>query len=168
MHLLNMLDHCRTMAEEPEGIISFWVFLALFRQLEDDTDRGSLAIERKASEKARFNRDEVREFREIYSHWYKKFEEISNACAAGYDFVDCGVAPGERALTCQGISRILRSLGVKMPRKADHDALLQICKDSDFDGNGFIDFPDFLVVMRRLLDENFAGIQEVISPHNQH
>ena len=39
------------------------------RTLEDDNDRTSLAVERKAAEKAKFTKDEVLEFREIFFYW---------------------------------------------------------------------------------------------------
>jgi len=137
-----------------EGQTTFWVFLRLLRILEDDNDRNSLAVERKAAEKARFAADEVHEFREIFDHWHSRLKELGEGC---------GAATSGKALTSEGIARILRSLGLKLPAPSDYVELDAICKECDQDKNGNIDFPDFLVLMRWLLDMDFRKINEHIA-----
>jgi len=152
--VLKTLEECGELAEEPPGKTTFWVFLRLMRTMEDDKDRGSLAVERKAAEKAGFGPEEVREFREVFDHWHERLARLGDGC---------GTAAGGKALTSEGIARILRSLGINLPRRADYECLENICQACDQDGNGNIDFPDFLAVMRRLLDDNFRNIHQHIS-----
>lgn len=155
--ILSMLDRCRAMAEEPSEKITYWVYLRLLRILEDDQDRGSLAVERQAAEKARFSKDEVIEFREIFVSWYDLLNSLGE---------DSGAAKDVRALTADGIARILRSLGVRVSSRTDLDRLGVLTRECDQDGNGKVDFPDFLMLMRRLMDENFKHINEVIGAHH--
>merc|ERR1712139_1476 len=140
-----------------EGSTTFYVFLRLLRILEDDKDRTSLAVERKAAEKAKMSHDEVGEFRLIFDHWYNALKELGDGC---------GAAQNGKALTSEGIARILRSLGLRLPSLADYDHLAQLCKECDQDGNGNVDFPDFLVLWRRLLDINFRNLNDVIAKHH--
>lgn len=156
MHMISRLADCREQAEENTGKTTFWAFLRLLRTLEDDQDRGSLNVERKAAEEAGFTMDEVREFREIFNHWHTKLASLGE---------NCGAASSGTALTTEGIARILRSLGVTLPAKSDYEALGVICASCDIDGNGSVDFPDFLRVMRQLLDTNFRNINEYIAGH---
>lgn len=149
--LLANLGRCRDLAEEPDGKNTFWVFLQLLRDLEDDEDRASLAVERQAMEKAGFSRQEVGEFREIFEHWYTKLLVLGPAC---------GAADSCKALTAEGVARILRAIGIALPKASDYALLEDICRECDFDGNGQVDFPDFLVVMSRLVGSNFRGINE--------
>jgi len=149
--VIERLDMCAEQAGEEHGHITFWVFLRLMRTLEDDEDRSSLAVERKAAEKAKFNIEEVQEFRAIFDRWHICLKDLGEGC---------GAAKEGKALTSEGIARILRSLHVHLPHVSDYTQLEQICMDSDIDGNGNVDFPDFLVVMRRLLDENFRHIND--------
>jgi len=152
--LIERLGVCADLAGEERGMITFWVFLRLMRTLEDDDDRASLAVERKAAEKARFSIEEVSEFRAIFDFWHKSLWELGDGC---------GAANEGKALTSDGIARILRSLHITLPKKSDYQQVEDICTDSDIDGNGNVDFPDFLVVMRRLLDDNFRNINETLA-----
>lgn len=149
--IMQLMEECKIAAEEQSDKITFWVFLRLMRTLEDDNDRSSLAVEKKAAEKANFNKDEVLEFREIFYSWADQLSEMGDGG---------GAAKGVRALTSDGVIRMLRSLGVTLVH-ADREYLHQMAKECDHDGNGAVDFPDFLILIRRILDENFGSIKDV-------
>eukprot|EP00746_Dinoflagellata_sp_MGD_P166198 gnl/MRDRNA2_/MRDRNA2_95929_c0_seq1.p1 gnl/MRDRNA2_/MRDRNA2_95929_c0~~gnl/MRDRNA2_/MRDRNA2_95929_c0_seq1.p1 ORF type:complete len:940 (+),score=186.60 gnl/MRDRNA2_/MRDRNA2_95929_c0_seq1:80-2899(+) len=151
--VMQLLEECRIAAEESTDKITFWVFLRLMRTLEDDNDRSSLSVERKAAEEAKFNKDEVLEFREIFYYWA---DDLAKKGDGG------GAAKGIRALTSDGVIRMLRSLGVTL-NMADRDYLHTMARECDQDGNGAVDFPDFLIMIRRMLDENFGSINDVTS-----
>merc|ERR1711977_680166 len=151
--VIQLLEECRIAAEEESDKITFWVFLRLMRTLEDDNDRTSLAVERKAAEKAKFTKDEVLEFREIFFYWA---DDLANKGEGQ------GAAKDIRALTSEGVIRMLRSLGVQLSM-ADRDYLHQMARECDQDGNDAVDFPDFLILTRRMLDENFGNINEATS-----
>jgi len=146
--ILLLLEECRTLAEEQDGKTTFWVFLRLMRFLEDDKDRGSLAIERKAIEESKFSKEEVSEFREIFYHW------ASNEARTSWK------AQSNKALTPESVHKMLRSMGMSMTGD-DREQLFTMVKEVDQDGNGNVDFPDFLILMRRLLTANFCGLNEV-------
>jgi len=154
VQLLSKLQRCREQAEEFGGHNTFWVFLQLMRDMEADQDRGSLAVERRAIENAGFARQEVSEFREVFDHWHARLSELGPGC---------GAAAEGKAFTAEGISRILRSLGVSLPKMSDCDVLEGICRECDFDKSGSVDFPDFLMVMSKLLEINFRGLNELIA-----
>lgn len=150
--LIALLTECRERAgEKDENKITFWVFLQLMRTLEDDQSRESLAVEKKAAEESKFARDEVREFRDIFYYWVEDLAGKGDGS---------GCVSGIRALTSDGVATMLKSLGVSF--KAEHRVMLgNLAIECDHDRNGAVDFPDFLVLMRKLLDMNFAGIKEV-------
>jgi Ca2+-binding EF-hand superfamily protein len=154
VQLLTNLDYCKGLAEEQDGRTTFWVFLRLLRLLEDDDDRSSLGVEKSAAEKAGFTKPEVGEFRSIFNHWHQKLMELGEGC---------GAAESGRALTPEGIARILRSLGITLPSQSDFERLEAICRECDIDGNGDVDFPDFLMVMRKVMDENFRGLNDQLA-----
>lgn len=148
--ILQLLDECRNLAEEQDGKTTFWVFLRLMRFLEDDNDRNSLAVERQALEEAKFSKEEVSEFRQIFYHW------AANDAKEGAR----GASKDSKALSPDGMYRMLRSMGMNLTAE-DREQLFTMAKQADQDGNGNVDFPDFLILMRRLLDANFCGLNQV-------
>jgi len=149
--LVALMADCRQKAgEEDESKITFWVFLRLMRTLEDDQSRESLAVERRAAEAAKFSREEVREFRDIFYFW------IDDLIGKGDG---SGCVPGIRALTLEGLAKMLKSLGLTFTAE-DRSTLNNLVLECDHNKNRAVDFPDFLVLMRKLLDVNFAGIKE--------
>eukprot|EP00746_Dinoflagellata_sp_MGD_P153181 gnl/MRDRNA2_/MRDRNA2_84111_c0_seq1.p1 gnl/MRDRNA2_/MRDRNA2_84111_c0~~gnl/MRDRNA2_/MRDRNA2_84111_c0_seq1.p1 ORF type:complete len:934 (+),score=214.51 gnl/MRDRNA2_/MRDRNA2_84111_c0_seq1:127-2928(+) len=150
--LVSLLAECRERAEEKDEMkITFWVFLQLMRTLEDDKSRDSLAVERKAAAEAKFSKEEVREFREIFFFWVDDLAQTGDGS---------GVASGIRALSSDGVAKMLRSLGLSFTPE-DRHTLGNLCIQCDHDGNGAVDFPDYLVLMSKLLQLNFAGIKDV-------
>merc|ERR1719395_234410 len=91
--IMQLMEECKIAAEEQSDKITFWVFLRLMRTLEDDNDRSSLAVEKKAAEKANFTKDEVLEFREIFFYWA---DDLANKGEGQ------GAAKDIRALTSDG------------------------------------------------------------------
>merc|ERR1712118_411777 len=65
-------------------------------------------------------------------------------------------------LTSDGVIRMLRSLGVTL-HQSDKEYLHKMARECDQDGNGAVDFPDFLILIRRIMDENFCNLNEVTS-----
>ena len=58
--------------------------------------------------------------------------------------------------------RMVRSLADRTfqlrNERAMHDRYLQLFKEVDEDGNGAMDFAEFLLLMRKLVDIDFGGI----------
>jgi hypothetical protein len=147
--VLQLLEECRNLAEEQDGKTTFWVFLRLMRFLEDDKDRNALTMERNAIEESKFSAQEVSEFREVFSMWASNDTKSDMPGAS-----KCG-----KALGPDGMVRMLRSMGMTLTAE-DKEQLFTTIKEVDQDGNGNVDFPDFLILMKRLIDANFCGLNQ--------
>jgi len=53
---------------------------------------------------------------------------------------------------------LLQAVGINLNERAMHDRYLQLFKEVDEDGNGAMDFAEFLLLMRKLVDIDFGGI----------
>jgi Ca2+-binding EF-hand superfamily protein len=148
-HVAQLLEECRNLAEEHDGKTTFWVFLRLMRFLEDEKDRNTLTLEQNAIEESKFSKQEVNEFREIFLQW------ASNDAKRGLP----GASKCGKALGPEGMLRMLRSMGMT-PTADDKEQLFKMVEEADQDGNGNVDFPDFLILMRRLMDANFCGLNQ--------
>jgi Ca2+-binding EF-hand superfamily protein len=129
--------------------VKSFVISVLLRFLEDDKDRNSLTIERNAIEESKFSKAEVSEFREIFSLWASN---DANSDLPGAS--KCG-----KSLGPEGMVRMLRSMGMTLTAD-DKEQLFKMAMEADQDGNGNVDFPDFLILMKRLIDANFCGLNQ--------
>eukprot|EP00746_Dinoflagellata_sp_MGD_P163715 gnl/MRDRNA2_/MRDRNA2_91905_c0_seq1.p1 gnl/MRDRNA2_/MRDRNA2_91905_c0~~gnl/MRDRNA2_/MRDRNA2_91905_c0_seq1.p1 ORF type:complete len:950 (-),score=194.30 gnl/MRDRNA2_/MRDRNA2_91905_c0_seq1:335-3184(-) len=123
--------------EDGNGTLDFGDFLRLMRHHHDDCDREELEKIDKAIHDTGFSDDEAQQFRTI-------FEEV--------DVENAGHI---------GLSSIQKMLHGVCPLYRTHIAELTALFNevTGRDGYGEVDFPDFLRVMRKVLDVDLAGIK---------
>jgi len=130
--------------------LKFQDFLRLMQQLQELKMQERLSKEALAFEEAKFSTKEVEEFRDLF---LPKDE------------------PKEAGDEHMSFTRLQKMLGNTFPLGDKNVAeLTALVKDVTGRTQGFhgetvpsLDFPEFLRLMRRLLDVNFAGMQEVIA-----
>eukprot|EP00747_Dinoflagellata_sp_TGD_P126187 gnl/TRDRNA2_/TRDRNA2_174258_c3_seq1.p1 gnl/TRDRNA2_/TRDRNA2_174258_c3~~gnl/TRDRNA2_/TRDRNA2_174258_c3_seq1.p1 ORF type:complete len:766 (+),score=160.92 gnl/TRDRNA2_/TRDRNA2_174258_c3_seq1:374-2671(+) len=110
-------------------------FLKMMRLLQDYADRQALEKERQAISKVSFSREEVKEFRKIFG----LFREDTSGDMSFAEF------------------QIMMSNLVPMGDKAAED-LKALMKSVDQDGDLDLDFPEFLILMQKVKDLDFGGI----------
>jgi len=123
--------------EDGSGEIGFPEFLQLMRKFLDESDKEQLLKEKEAVVRTNFQPEEVALWRDIFI----KFDEDKS---------------GEFDIT-EGKS-LLQAVGINLNERAMHDRYLQLFKEVDEDGNGAMDFAEFLLLMRKLVDIDFGGI----------
>lgn len=123
------------------GVIDFQEFLRLMRQFHDLRERDRIVREQQAVQITKFTLAEVESFRELF---LGKEEE------------------GERTkLTLSDTQRMIEAI---CPLRAPHvtelrEIFKQICsEEEETTGKCVAHFPEFLFIMRKLLDINFADI----------
>lgn len=128
--------------EDGNGCLEFGDFLRLMRQVKDIQDQLMLSKELRAIEETRFSPSEVLEFRELLLAVRGEAAEI-------------------------GLHEVQMLLGAVVPMGAKNQVQLkekfdQVAKrQSGVDGSSeMLDFPEFLWLMRDLLDMNFANMAE--------
>jgi Ca2+-binding EF-hand superfamily protein len=116
--------------------IDFKEFLQLCRQYQDERDENMLTREAAAVEKTGFKPEEVAEFRNVF----RSADMDANQYLSGVEI---------RHL----LSRIVGSFSETAGKE-----LVGIFREFSGDGARQLDFPDFLLFMKRLIDMNFADI----------
>jgi len=135
-----LVELFREIDTDGNGTVSFEDFLRLVRRLSEVQDAERLAKEKKVVEETSFTQEEVREFRELF-------------LASDLD------ANGE--ITIDEAKKMIRTvcpLGDALAAKFTaifHTATSKSVKE----GRDQADFPEFLRLMRKLLDEDFANIK---------
>jgi len=124
--------------QDGNGTLDFGDFLRLMRSHHDDCDREELAKIDKAINETQFTDEEARQFRTIFEQ-----EDVETA---GH-------------MTLGGVQQMLHGV---TPLYRQHIAELTTIFNEvagpDHQDEG-IDFPDFLRVMRKVLDHDLAGIR---------
>lgn len=122
------------------GNLDFHGFLQLMRQVHDHEEHERVAKEHLAVKEAGFNRREVEEFRELYMGG-----DIENSC---------------RELTFAAFRRMIGTVCPVGERNTQ--TLTDIFNSTvlERDGTRTADFPEFLLLMRKLLDTDFGGLAE--------
>merc|ERR1719263_2161406 len=103
----------------------------------DETDADTLRKEKECVAKSGFNVEEVKLWRDIFS----KFDADGNG---QYDM-------GET-------KKLLQAVGINLNERTMHEKYLIIFQQADLDEDRHMDFPEFLLLMKALLDANFGGI----------
>lgn len=126
---------------DSNGDLDFPDFLRFMRQVHDLQERDKVRKEQHAVREARFSQEEVEGFRELF---------------LGAATPSADEAPAELSF-----ADLARMLGRVCPMGDRNRAHLSIVFESIV-GNksGGADFPEFLRLMRRLLDEKFANLEE--------
>lgn len=131
--LVNSVD------EDADGKIDFQGFLRMMRSVQDDADEDTLKYEAGAIKATKFEQSEVKEFRNVF----QMFD---------------GDSDGE--LTYTELVKLLGGI-VPLGHKASKELVVLLRRedvDLDKDGSRDIDFPEFLSLMRCVLEEDWAGI----------
>jgi Ca2+-binding EF-hand superfamily protein len=137
--------------ENSDGQLDFPDFMRLMRQVHDLQEHDRHDREVKLLEEGHFSREEVDQFRELFT----------GVITAG----------GVQGRNTASLSEITQMLGAFVPLDKDHvrklkEILKEIVRSTEGAGHisSFLpneaDFPDFLLLMRRLLDDNFAQIND--------
>eukprot|EP00435_Cladocopium_sp_Y103_P049660 s518_g15.t1 len=122
--------------------VNFWVFLQLFRSMRRKQDEENERRLMTVSEEAKFNSQEVSQFQEVFDH-------------AFISFVGGHVTSSDQKLIPRtGIYKLLRSMGLRVEGR-DRQALDEEISNLNKDG---LDFPNFLLLMRWMVDVDFGQI----------
>jgi Ca2+-binding EF-hand superfamily protein len=131
--------------EDGNGSLDFGDFLRLMRQAKDIQDQLMIAKELRAIEETRFSPSEVLEFRELMIAMRGESTEI------GFEEVHALLG----AIVPMGSKNMIQLRGM-----FDQVARRQAGVEGSMDK---LDFPEFLWLMRELLDHNFAEIAERVA-----
>jgi len=123
--------------EDGSGEIDFKEFLQLMRKFLDESDAEMLRKEKDVVTRTNFTPEEVTLWRDIFV----KFDDDKSG--------EFDTAEGKK---------LLQAVGINLNERVMHDRYLQIFKEVDEDENGSMDFPEFLLMMRKLIDIDFGGI----------
>lgn len=126
--------------------ISFPDFLYLMRRFFDEHEAVAIEKEERYRDRAQIPKEEVPEFRRV-------FEEF--------------LTPDAHELAFPGILRMLTKAGVGRLREEQMDELRDVVAFCDEDISGGTDFPEFLLLMRKLLDADFGGIRTKTAAKHQ-
>merc|ERR1712066_453004 len=120
-----------------DGELDFLDFLPMMRRVQNDADEMRLKRESEGIAKSGFGHDEVKEFRKIF-----------DMC----DIDDSG------DISLEELRMMMQGLCPKVPDATD--VLWQALQTVDTDGNKELDFPEYLVLMRKVIDENWNNIRK--------
>eukprot|EP00747_Dinoflagellata_sp_TGD_P212903 gnl/TRDRNA2_/TRDRNA2_85935_c0_seq1.p1 gnl/TRDRNA2_/TRDRNA2_85935_c0~~gnl/TRDRNA2_/TRDRNA2_85935_c0_seq1.p1 ORF type:complete len:813 (+),score=232.40 gnl/TRDRNA2_/TRDRNA2_85935_c0_seq1:299-2440(+) len=132
IHALEVCD------EDGDGQLTFNEFLKLMRLLQDDKERRALEKERTAVKETGFTYNEVKEFRQVFG----MFRHNDNSGEMSFEEFEAMMAN-------------IIPMGDKNAELL-HNMLL----DNDTDGSLTVDFPEFLTMMKKVKDDDFAGVNE--------
>jgi len=144
------------------GSITFMVLLQLLRQLFSAKDQARLDREKDAMTETMFKVGEAKQFMEMFLNWYEKdkaFEESSgNAPVDSSE--DDKFSDKVKTLHAAAIRRLMATLGCK----TDAKLLTQLEGHVKFlNEAGRVDFPDFLRLLRWMMESNLAGINSIFA-----
>merc|ERR1719160_329904 len=123
--------------QDGSGEIGFDEFLQLMQKFIDESMAEQLLKEKDIIKKTRFDADEVTQWREIFL----KFD-----------------TDGSGAFDTDEGKVLLQAVGINLNERTMHDRYIQLFHEVDLDKDDAMDFPEFLLMMRRLLDLDFGGI----------
>mmetsp|Transcript_116877 Transcript_116877/g.268192 ORF Transcript_116877/g.268192 Transcript_116877/m.268192 type:complete len:311 (-) Transcript_116877:62-994(-) len=139
-----MIRRIKEVDADLSGTIDFEEFLQLVRLYQTEKDAESRSYIEENIAKSRFVPREVEELREVF---------------AMYD------DQGTKELHPSVIRQIMKDLGVKLDKKTT-ERLLEtvdtVMANADNNDDGLIDVGEFMIIMRELIDRDFAGIREAI------
>lgn len=171
--------------------IKFWPLVHMIRLMSKADDAAEVDREAAACAEVQFAPKEIIGFREVFAYWAQRSDDNnsfgiyvspslpqqdetkSKAKAKASTMSLIGKPNGDGTegdnsnvqwLSADGVRRVLRSLGLSLPRK-EHETLETKVSSYDLDERGRMDFPDFLRLMRWILDTNFANVNMKISGH---
>jgi len=170
--------------------ISYWVFIHLIRIMRNERDEKEVLRDEKAMKETQFTPSEAAQFREVFNYWLSKSYLFDNAPILHLpprpgetrkkskesveaapvvevlkprpeliNSVDVD-AHSDPYLSPEGMRRVLRSFGLSLEIFQQNE-LDRKMSTMDVDEKGRIDFPDYLRMLRWMMDANFAKINNV-------
>merc|ERR1719171_987909 len=125
------------------GEINFLEFLQLMRKFLNESEAEQLRKEKEVIKRTKFAQDEVNLWRDIFL----KFDDDKSGA---FDITEG--------------KTLLQAVGVNLNERVMHDRYLSLFRDVDEDEDGAMDYPEFLLMMRKLIDSDFGGIQSRMAP----
>ncbi|KAF4667713.1 hypothetical protein FOL47_003423 [Perkinsus chesapeaki] len=119
-------------------LLDFHTFLHVVRYLVDDEVETSRRRERELIARASFNDDELQGFRQV-------FDSLDES--------------GTGEIPLQQMKRLFETLGLKLNREQMQELIIMI-REVDENDSLAIDFGEFSLLMRKLIDKNFAGLND--------
>merc|ERR550514_1008149 len=132
--------------EDGSGEIDFSEFLQLMRRFLDESDAAQLLKEKEMVKRTKFDPEEVAQWRDIFI----KFDDDKSG-----------------AFDHQEGKMLLQAVGINLNERTMHDRYLAIFNEVDEDGDECMDFPEFLLLMRKLIDIDFGGIASRAAPKQE-
>jgi Ca2+-binding EF-hand superfamily protein len=129
--------------EDGSGEIDFSEFLQLMRRFLDESDAEALLKEKEMVKRTKFEPEEVTQWRDIFI----KFD-----------------SDGSGSFDPQEGKVLLQAVGINLNERAMHDRYISLFNEVDEDDDGCMDFPEFLFIMRKLLDIDFGGLASRTAP----
>eukprot|EP00403_Amphidinium_massartii_P022163 CAMPEP_0178390020 /NCGR_PEP_ID=MMETSP0689_2-20121128/10428_1 /TAXON_ID=160604 /ORGANISM="Amphidinium massartii, Strain CS-259" /LENGTH=885 /DNA_ID=CAMNT_0020010511 /DNA_START=6 /DNA_END=2663 /DNA_ORIENTATION=+ len=126
--------------EDRSGTLDFGDFVRLVRQWRDVEEKDRFKKEETAVKTTGFSASEVRDFRELFMGDVKERTRLS--LEALEELLSSTIPLGHRNL------KDLKVMYIESAKPKPHEAINQL------------DFPEFLYLMRRLIDMNFAGMAD--------
>jgi len=128
-----------------EGVVdnqvNFWVFLQLFRAMKRKQDEERERRLMHVCEEVKFNSQEVSQFQEVFDHCWSSLRGVS--------LTDTKMLPRN------AVYKLLRSMGIRLEGR-DRQALDD--EITSLGGKDGLDFPNFLMLMRWMVDVDFGQI----------
>lgn len=123
--------------EDESGEIDFEEFLQLMRKFLDDSVAAQIRKEKDCYERCGFTAEEIEQWRQVFV----QFDEDESG--------EIDEMEGKQLLT---------RLGLNLNMRAMHNQYRELFEDADEDQNHLLDFPEFLLLMRDLVDIDFGGV----------
>jgi len=128
-------DVLRDADEDKSGTMDFMEFLFLLRKFRDEADTATLMKEKSMADSCRFTEAEVETFRQIFADFDRN---------------------GDERFDLSEVETLLRRIGVDLDeKKQELEQLFCVVAGSV---TGFLDFAEFLLMIRKLLDADFGGL----------
>jgi len=167
-----------------EPSLTFHSFVFLLRMVQKGADNADVDHDAMMLKTTNFTQAEINDFREIFGYWAEKVRALEQEARLRRSSLDADVTDQPRELrrrltmavgidhhdhssvrhqylSFDGMLRVVRSLGIHMnhdERKALQDAVTDLPRA---DHRKF-EFFEFLLLMRWMLDRNFAQINSVL------
>lgn len=123
--------------EDGSGEIDFGEFLQLMRRFIEEAEQEQLRKEKQVLGRTGFSEQEAAQWRDVFL----KFDDDDS---------------GE--FDHQEGKKLFQAVGVSLNDRSMHEQYMAIFKAVDIDQNGQIDFPEFLLMMRKIIELDFGGL----------
>jgi len=147
--------------EDGELDVRFWPFVQLMRVMKSERDLEEQELLETIQRDLRFSEAETEEFRTIFRMWVKKTKEAEFDGDPDDMPEEANPLGAKDSLPRDGLRRLIRSLGCSITPQWQDTLDKQVAEiTGDRRLGAVIDFPQFLRLMRWLMDTDYAGIND--------